>query len=264
MTLTARIERIQRTIGVDADGIIGVETVSALERALGIVAVAPQPALPSLAGHLVLSRIGLDELVMHEITSESYYAQHLTWPTWPGGASGVTIGIGYDLGYRSKAAVRTDWEAHLPGQVVAHLCGACAIRGSDAKGVARSLKQAGVRVPLATARLVFYTVTMPEFAALTRATYPGTEKLPPDAQAALVSLVYNRGASLQGPRRVEMASIKAHVKRRDLEAIAREIESMKRLWVGQGLDGLLRRRDREAGLVRQSARSYQPEELVYI
>ena len=38
----------------------------------------------------------------------------------------------------------------------------------------------------------------------------------------------------------------------DDEAIARSLESMKRLWVNQGVDGLLRRREAEAALVRSA------------
>jgi GH24 family phage-related lysozyme (muramidase) len=119
-------------------------------------------------------------------------------------------------------------------------------------------------VPLEAAQRVFWSVTLPEFGALTRKTYPGAEKLPPDAQAALVSLVYNRGSSLSGARRAEMANIRRHVARGDLEAIAKELEAMKRLWVGKGLDGLLTRRDREARLVRGSNRAYEPAELIFV
>lgn len=266
MVLIERIKRIQRTLGVDDDGLIGVDTVSALERALAIVAVPSTPGLgtPLVDKGLVLSRTGIGELVADEISSEAFYVAQLSWPTWPGGASGVTIGIGYDLGYRTKAAIAADWRAHLTPATVDHLRAAAGIRGGDAKGVARSLKQAGVRVPLAVAKAVFFAVSLPEFAALTRRTYPGTEQLPADAQAALVSLIYNRGSGLDGSRRVEMANIKKHVRDQNLEAIAREIEAMKRLWVGKNLDGLLKRRDREARLVRGSARSYQPDELVYV
>jgi len=120
-----------------------------------------------------------------------------------------------------------------------------------------------VRVPLEAAKRLFWAVTLPEFSDLTRKTFPGTEELPPDAQAALLSLIYNRGCSLAGSRRIEMASIKEHVRNQNLEAIAQELESMKRLWIGQGLDGLLKRREREAALVRNCRRAYQQNELIY-
>jgi hypothetical protein len=265
MVLKERIQRIQRKLGVEPDGIIGSDTVSALERTLGIVPAsgAPTESPPILVKALTLSRKGIDQLVADEICSEAYYAHHLSSPTWPGGASGVTIGIGYDLGYRTRASITRDWGPHLSEQTVKHLRSASGIRGQDAKGVARCLKQAGVRVPLEPAKHVFWAVTLPELSGLTREVYPGTENLPPDAQAALLSLIYNRGGGFTGPRRVEMANIADHVRRQDLEAIARELESMKRLWVSQGLEGLLKRREREASLVRGSVRAYRTDELIY-
>ena len=38
-------------------------------------------------------------------------AQYGRWPhpEWPGGASGVTVGVGYDCGYASTAVVASDW-----------------------------------------------------------------------------------------------------------------------------------------------------------
>ena len=38
----------------------------------------------------------------------------------------------------------------------------------------------------------------------------------------------------------------------DLQEIADQIRAMKRLWVGKGVDGLLKRRDAEADLVESS------------
>ena len=73
--------------------------------------------------------------------------------------------------------------------------------------------------------------------------------MPPDAQGALVSLVFNRGPGMDGDRRREMRAVRDAVARKDLREIAGQIRAMKRLWEGQGLDGLLRRRDAEADLV---------------
>ena len=46
-----------------------------------------------------------------------------------------------------------------------------------------------------------------------------------------------------------MRAIRDAVARQDLREIANQLRSMKRLWVGKNLDGLLRRRDAEAELV---------------
>jgi GH24 family phage-related lysozyme (muramidase) len=46
-----------------------------------------------------------------------------------------------------------------------------------------------------------------------------------------------------------MVNIKDLVANKDYKGIAKEIRSMKRLWEGKGLDGLLKRRDKEAKMV---------------
>lgn len=64
--------------------------------------------------------------------------------------------------------------------------------------------------------------------------------------------------------RQERAAIKPVVLYKTVQAIAAQIISMKRLWQGKGLDGLLHRRDDEAKLVQGAKRSYLLEELVRI
>ena len=38
-------------------------------------------------------------ILLYEVTNESHYEAHCQRPVWPGGQSGATMGIGYDLGY---------------------------------------------------------------------------------------------------------------------------------------------------------------------
>ena len=133
-----------------------------------------------------------------------------------------------------------------------------------ANAVANRLKNHGVRIPLADAKDVFLTSSLPRFAASTRKIYPGIEQLPADAQAMLLSLVYNRGAALGGDRRKEMKAIVALVQRGDLAGIAQQLRSMKRLWDPAKLPGLIARREREAVLVERANRVYSPDELIRV
>lgn len=95
---------------------------------------------------------------------------------------------------------------------------------------------------------------------LAERTWPGTKQLRAPAQAALISLVYNRGGRLerdprdQLDRRREMRDLVALVAMRDYAGMANAIRGMKRLWAGQGVAGLLRRRDEEAALCDRAAR----------
>ena len=61
-----------------------------------------------------------------------------------------------------------------------------------------------------------------------------------------------------------MAAIKDLVARQDYDGIAQQIQAMKRLWEGRGLDGVLKRRDHETRRVRLSDRAYEATELVRV
>ncbi|MFC1859603.1 hypothetical protein ACFL9U_16470 [Thermodesulfobacteriota bacterium] len=254
-----RIERIQRHLGVPADGLIGPTTLTALEDALFDE---EQKSALTEDFSLVVSKTGLQKLVQHEISSAAYYRKYLSKPVWPGGASGITIGIGYDLGYNSEAQIRKDWSGKLAEIELEKLVVVAGLKIDAARQALSGVKS--VSVPLEAARSVFYEATLPRYAAATLKTYPGVNELFPDAQAGLLSLVYNRGTSFKGARRKEMAAIKDLVAQHDYAGISREIRSMKRLWEGKGLDGLLKRRDDEARLVSQSDRVYESSEIIRV
>ena len=170
---------------------------------------------------------------------------------WPGGASGVTIGIGYDLGYVTVDQYESDWGERLGTDVRGRLKDAVGLRAVRAKNRAPDL--ADIRVRRAPSEEVFTQRTIPLYTVRASQAFPGFEALPADVQGALVSLVYNRGASMvdDSPedRRREMRAIRDAVAEDDLQEIADQLRAMKRLWVGRGLDGLLTRRDAEAALV---------------
>ncbi|MGD9332498.1 MAG: hypothetical protein PVJ53_14385 [Desulfobacterales bacterium] len=258
-TIKKRIQRIQRHLDVPDDGLIGPTTLTAIEDALFEDSQEKEPAVHYA---LTVSRQGLKMIVKHEISSPTYYRRALSHPTWPGGRSGITIGIGYDLGYNSAQQIRRDWADQLSDMDLEKLVVVAGLKGQTARQAVKGVRS--VSVPFECARDVFYESTLGRYAALTAKTYPGVEALFPDAQAGLLSLVYNRGGSLSGARRKEMAAIKALVAQQDYEAIAGQIRAMKRLWEGKGLPGLLKRRDDEARLVRQSDRDYEAEDIVRV
>lgn len=166
---------------------------------------------------------------------------------WPGGASGITIGIGYDLGYESSDDFQADWQPRLGTAEFTTLSQVVGIKGTEAKAKASSLKT--IKIKKDAAEQVFVERSVPKYQALTQKAFPGVDSLPADVQGALFSLVYNRGTSMEGDSRKEMRAIRDAVPNGDLQEIAKQIRAMKRLWVGKGLDGLLKRRDAEADLV---------------
>ena len=226
---------------------LGPETLTALERRLDI-------DVSRRATSLECSCASLELIVSFEAGSRQRYERRFRRPTWPGGMSGVTIGIGYDLGMTPKAQIRSDWERHLSESELAALL---AVQGVTGAAVKRLLRRLALVIPFAVAEEVFYLETLPHFAARTRAALPGVTKLPADAQGAMLSLVYNRGASLLGEQRREMAEIATLLRspEPDLEAIAGQFESMKQLW--PDMKGLRDRRQREAEEIR-GAIDYAP------
>ena len=261
LTIRERVQAIQRRLGLAADGLIGPVTLTRLEAVLAeCLPDAPEPDASEPAFNLLVSQHGLDLIVAHEIGSEARYRRSLAQPIWPGGQSGVTIGIGYDLGHTAPSQIEKDWRGHLADADLARLLTVAGTKGDAARRALPGVRS--VAVPLEAAKAVFYTSTLPRFARITRRAYPGIEALPADAQAALLSLVYNRGASKSGSRRREMKAIEPLVTAGDLGGIAGQIRAMKRIWQNSGLPGLLRRRDEEAELVEHAGRAYEPEELV--
>lgn len=195
-----------------------------------------------------------DLILKYEVGGgENYYNKALKRPTYPGGQSGVTIGIGYDLGYNTSTQFKNDWVQHLDEQSYNLLLGTIGKKSADAKNCISQVKN--ISVSWNAAESVFKSNTLPRFIGETKRAFPGSDALHPDTFGTLVSLVFNRGGSVVGASRVEMnnirKAIKGEIKTLNLyDYIAGQIIAMKRLWVGKGLDGLLTRRDEEAKLVK--------------
>ncbi len=166
---------------------------------------------------------------------------------WPGGGSGITLGIGYDLGFVTVQQFEQDWGPILSADQMERLKTVIGLTGGAAE--MRAPQFSDIKVTRAQGEEVFKKRTLPLHSGRTEQAFPGVDQLPPDAQGALVSLVFNRGPGMDGDRRREMRAVRDAVARKDLREIAGQIRAMKRLWEGQGLDGLLRRRDAEADLV---------------
>jgi GH24 family phage-related lysozyme (muramidase) len=166
---------------------------------------------------------------------------------WPGGGSGITIGIGYDLGFVTPEQFEEDWSEHLEPDEIERLKTAIGLKGGSAE--MRAPQFGDIKIERADAEAVFKERTLPLHSQRTEDAFPGVDQLPPDAQGALVSLVFNRGPGMEGDRRKEMRAVRDAVANQDLQEIADQIRAMKRLWEGKGLDGLLKRRDAEADLV---------------
>jgi hypothetical protein len=181
------------------------------------------------------------------VSSRQFYDTKCARPTWPGGASGVTIGVGYDLGYQGK--FDADWSDLLTPVQMDALRPWLGRQGATASAGPAQLQ--AISIPWHAAWTVFIRRSLPGEITLTRSTFHGPEALRPLCLGVLVSLVYNRGTSMtdstQFPgNRKEMRDIRDAVAAGRLGDVPAALRAMKRLWP-EG-NGLRDRREREAKL----------------
>jgi GH24 family phage-related lysozyme (muramidase) len=123
------------------------------------------------------------------------------------------------------------------------------VLGSKGPAAAKAIANVdGVRVCWAEAVAEFTEQSAPRTVGQTEGALANTGELSSDSLGALVSLVYNRGASFKaaGPRYLEMRTIKGLMDAKQYALIPDQIRAMKRLW--PAVAGLQRRRDAEADL----------------
>jgi GH24 family phage-related lysozyme (muramidase) len=195
-----------------------------------IISLPPAPALTPAGHALILSFEGFDRR-----------------PAWPGGASGVTVGWGYDLGYYSRTVILSDWH-ELPCDP--------RIRFSEQSGLTRYAARDRVAdlrdilIDRAIGERVFDNVDVAREHANCRRAFPGFDDLRPNAQAALMSLTFNRGTSMIGDNRREMRAIRDLVPSKNYAGLAEQLRSMTRIWRGTTIErGMRSRRYAEAALM---------------
>lgn len=189
-------------------------------------------------------------IAREEVGGRDYYDKRAIHPEWPGGVSGVTIGVGYDLGYQHAFA--TDWAGLLPPADIAALLPWVGVTGAAAQAAIAQL--AGIAIPWQSAWHGYIRRTLPQEVARTRLAFipAAARTLPPLCLGVLVSLVYNRGAAMDDPpgsdSRREMRAIRDAIAAGQYDEVPAALLSMRRLWpAGNGLIG---RREREAALFR--------------
>jgi GH24 family phage-related lysozyme (muramidase) len=189
-------------------------------------------------------------IVFSEITSEEIYNRLYLHPIWPGGASGITIGIGYDLSAHSRQEVFADWHSKLDNNSFTQICSVLGLHGHTAQVQLGPHVKSAV-IPYAAALDVFQNSTLVKFEQELERQYPTTCNLNPDCFGALVSLFYNRGFDCNPHHtgRVEMGTLAGALNQSNFDKIPGIIRSMKYLWENKpGEEGVVTRREAEAVL----------------
>ena len=194
------VKKVQTLLKIKVDGVDGSDTWNAILDSLKESSpVVEKPDVTPISSN-PLSERSYNLILKYEVGGgSSYYNKALKNPCYPGGASGVTIGIGYDLGYNTKAQYANDWKALLSERDFSRLEACLGAKGEYAKQLVRNVKD--IEVDWDAASVVFKNETLPRFIKETLKAFPGADALHPDAFGALVSIVFNRGASVSGDSR---------------------------------------------------------------
>jgi hypothetical protein len=200
-------------------------------------------------------------IVNEEDGDKAYYERHYQHFDWPAGASGPTVGVGYDLGYATHDEVERDWGGILPDAMIAVMQRGVGLRGAEAHAFVVAHRDA-VTVTWDQGLKEFTTRELPKWEARIDATLPNARLMPPDCYGAIVSIGYNRGTGGfvdPSPRDAEMRAIRALVAAKRFDAIPAEILAMRRLWPAGG--DLWRRRGHEAALFVQGLKAAAPDSV---
>ena len=199
------------------------------------------------AANLPIGLESFELIIEEEDTSEWFYEKRYERPEWPGGSSGVTILLGYDLGYAIHDKVDHDLKGKISNEML-EACQSCV----GIRGIAAHKKMLEVHdkiiLPWSLALDIFLKNDIPEWLETNDHILPNMIKLSPNRRGVLLSLSYNRGASynLQGNRYLEMRAIKSDMANEKFNNISAQLRSMARLWPpGNGVHS---RRYREAAL----------------
>jgi GH24 family phage-related lysozyme (muramidase) len=190
---------------------------------------------------------GIEFIVTEETGGRAYYEKvYKSTFTWPGGFSGPTAMVGIDIGYYTEEEIDKIFKPLTDSAELALIRSGRGLKGINAKDYTVKLK--GITFTWEEAIQTFKEFILPKFTKLTERAFPGVADLSENAQAAIVSLVFNRGTSFKGTSRTEMLELRNIIaSSKDYEKMAGQFRSMKRLWDKNS--GLVGRRDREAALL---------------
>lgn len=211
---------------------------------------------------MILSKKAIVDLIIQpEVSSEEYYKARLQAPIWPGGHSGITIGLGYDLGHQTPLQIQKDLGGIFLPNEIESLFKYAGKKGQVCETYVPMLRN--FKVSWEKACKLFYATSLRRYAKMAADIYPELETLHPYEQTAIVGLVYNRGTALAGDRRREMKALVQAIKDDNDKLMASLIRQMKRLWPSKQT-GLLIRREEEAEYIERVDTPIEASDMLQI
>lgn len=260
--LRGDVKRLQLALkkaghSVDADGLFGKGTqdaVKAFQRdhglsADGIVGANTWAALPSVEGMKEPEAAHADSSLLTGFRGDLSWVHaregHAGKTYWPGGASGVTLDPGVDLGHAKASLIEEAYKALLTPEQSAAVKKVLGIKGDAAKAAlgADPVLQS-IRISRSQADTIFQFAAQPYWNAIVRRFPSLTESdTLPSVQTVMLSLAYNRGARNRG-----LEELKQPIAAKNWSKVAELIGSMQQ---DHKLAGIRKRRRMEADLIRQ-------------
>ena len=189
-------------------------------------------------GTLIISEESLNDILKWEAFVSKPYVPS----KGADGKSGVTLGYGYDLGQQPSSQIRIDLEPYYTKKQIDRLLVAQGKKGLAAQELVANLSDILISKDKACEMVM---LVKQRYAEDTLKIYKEILNYHPHCQGAMLSLVYNRGASVSGDRRREMKQIQDDLKI-DGTQVPSLLRSMKRLWTTSANRGLQSRREDEA------------------
>lgn len=227
------VSEFQRARGLRSSRIVDRDTWGELSPHIGQAASARREAI---AAHLSGFHGDLDWV--HEQEG------HVGRAYWPGGASGVTLDPGLDVGHAERNLVLSMFDSLLGQQQLQALEAVMGLKGEPAKraleqspvlqSIRISREQAEALMPIAARE--YWTAIRSRFARL------GEEATLPSVQTVLLSLAYNRG-----PRNRHLEPLDPLIRGAEWAAVAERVGGMQQR---HELKGIRIRRRHEAALIR--------------
>lgn len=202
-------------------------------------------------GSLYMSASSIENLIIYyEVSGKSTYVRKYQTPqvpAWKTTSSGVTVGIGVDVGHMSKTSIQNTFKGIISQKQIDSLKSVSGYKGKKAYYTALPKVKYTVNIGWDSAYKILTERTLPSYSKKTASAFRiKKDQLHGDLNGALISLVYNRGSGMSGSRRSEMRDIREDISKEDYSQIGNHIRSMKRLWSYSSLKGLHLRRDKEA------------------
>ncbi len=185
----AAVKAFQEAEGLEADGVVGAATWEALakhsEHTKPLV-IDTSKMLPGFRG---------DIMWVHRREG------HAGKPYWPGGASGVTLDPGLDLGHARPELIAETYEPRLDEEQLAAIGRVLGVRGQSAKAALKREKEVldTIHVTRLEAIKMMPFVASSYWQAVVEG-FPGLERpaTPGEVHTVMLSLAYNRGAANPG------------------------------------------------------------------